>query len=214
MIYFFSGVDGAGKSTHSKLLTYYLVKKCNCKVRLVWMRWFALTSYPLLAICRFLGLTLRPRGSTIPLRLYWMVKPISRLWLNLFLLDYAIYASYVSTNLFCRKSVVVADRFALDILVDVIYDTRLNPLKHLVGRFFYLLLYKLLRTGKARGVVMLVDEETVFSRRKDIPLRSYVRFRIPIYRKLAKHLGLPVIDGRAELTENFKIVLKAVGVNG
>jgi hypothetical protein len=114
--------------------------------------------------------------------------------------------------MFSREKVVVADRFMLDALVDVAYDTRLNPIKHVIGRFFLLTLSRLMRKGRVRGVVMHVDESTVFIRRRDIPGRAYVTFRIPIYVSLASWLGIPIIDGRNDVAKNFLEIVKALGV--
>lgn len=208
MLLYFSGIDGSGKSTHAKLLSLYF-KRRGTSVTLTWMRWFAFFSYPLLAFCRILGLTRHTPNSPIPVRDYWRYRPIAVLWLHLYLFDYLIY---ILSELLFSGGTIVADRFALDIFVDVIYDTHLNPLRHIIGRFFLLFIYRLLRKGVIRGVVMIVDADTVFKRRNDVPSRSYVYFRIPMYAALANYLGIPVIDGREDLISNFRRILKVISV--
>ncbi len=207
---FFSGVDGSGKSTHAKLLSVYIKRK-GVKVVLAWMRWFAFLSYTVLVLCKFLGLTRRSRFSSHPLRLYWIYKPIALIWFNLFLFDYAIYVliKLIST----RGRIVIADRFMLDIFIDVAYDTHLNPIKHVVGRFFLLLFYRLMKKGLIKGFVMLVDEHTVFRRRQDVPGRAYVSFRISMYTKFAVWLGIPIINGRNDITGNFLRIMRLLGLD-
>lgn len=209
-VLFFSGIDGSGKSTHAKLLSTYL-KRRGVKVRLVWMRWFAFFSYPLLALCRILRLTKRTKFSAIPLRLYWLYKSIAMLWTHLFLLDYLLYVLIVlALN---RRKVVIADRFMLDVFVDVAYDTHLNPVKYIIGKFFLLLLYRLMKKGLLKGVVMIVDKDVVFARRRDVPSKTYVTFRIPVYVALASWLGVPVINGSDDIIKNFLRITKILGVD-
>jgi len=207
-ILFLSGVDGSGKTTHARLLVLYLLKK-GARVRLTWMRWFAFFSYPLLAICRILGLTKRFSKTSIPIREYWRYRPIAIAWFHLYLLDYLLY--FISKIVFSR-GIIVADRFALDVLVDVVYDTHINALKHLFGRFFPLFIYRLMKKGIIRGVIIIVDAETAFKRKSDIPSRSYITFRIPVYLSLARFMGLQVIEGINDVTTNFRKILKALGL--
>jgi len=207
-LFFISGVDGSGKTTHARLTVLSLLRR-GVRVRLVWMRWFAFFSYPLLALCRLLGLTKHLPSTSIPVREYWRYKSIAATWLHLHLLDYLLY---LVSKLAFSRGVIVADRFALDVFVDVAYDTRINPLKHIFGRFFLLFIYRLMRRGVVRGVIMTVDAEIVFRRRSDIPSRSYITFRIPVYLSLARFLELPVIDGREDLAKNFRRVVRALGV--
>lgn len=208
MLLFFSGIDGSGKSTHAELLVAYLRRKNIC-VELAWMRWFAFFSCPFLALCKLFRLTKRLPGYPIPVREYWRYRPIAIAWLHLFLLDYFMY---LTSKILFSRGVIIADRFALDVFVDVIYDTRLNPLRYVFGRYFLLFIYRLLRKGLVRGVVMTVDADTVFKRRSDIPLRSYVTFRIPLYLRLASFLGLSIIDGREDVVGNFRRIVRVLGV--
>ena len=208
-VLFLSGIDGSGKSTHSRLLVLFLLKEVRVRAKFVWMRWFAFFSYPLLALCRFLGLTKRLPDSPIPVREYWRYKPIAIAWLSLFLLDYLMYLLF---RILFSRGVIVADRFALDVFVDVIYNTHLNPLRYVLGRHFLLSIYRLLRKGVIRGVVIMVDADTVFKRRSDIPSRTYVTFRIPVYLSLARFLGLPIIDGRDDVKSNFRKIVRVLNV--
>jgi len=209
MLLFLSGVDGSGKTTHARLLSAYLRRRGINNV-LIWMRWFAFSSYPLLALCRMLRLTKRTKFSVIPLRLYWLYKPIAILWMHLILLDYLLYVFITLT--FNRGKVVIADRFMLDVFVDVAYDTHLNPIRYVVGKFFLLLLYQLMKKGLLKGVIMIVDEDVVFARRRDIPGKAYVTFRIPVYLALASWLGIPVINGSDDIVKNFLRIIKVLGV--
>lgn len=205
---FFSGVDGSGKSTHAKLLLLYL-KRRGIRAKLLWMRWFALSSYPLLLLCRWLGLTKWPQRGAIPVREYWRYRPIAILWLYLHLFEYLLYVVF---KLFFSKNVIIADRFMLDVFVDVLYDTRINAVRTLVGKFFLLYFYKLLMKDVIRGIVMYVDAITAFRRRSDVPCKSYIVFRVPVYLALARFFNLPIIDGRNEFAENFKYILKYLGL--
>lgn len=173
------------------------------------MRWFAFFSYPLLLLYRFLRLTRRTRSSPIPLRLYWLYRPTALLWLHFFLLDYLLYVLVKLT--LNRRQVIVADRFMLDMLVDVAYDTRLNPIKYIIGRFFMLVLYNWIRRGLLSGFVMLVRKEVVFHRRKDVPGKIYVAFRIPVYASLASWLGVPIINGEESVDKNFLSIVRTLG---
>ena len=131
--------------------------------------------------------------------------------MHLILLDYLLYVLIIFT--LNRRKVVIADRFMLDVFVDVAYDTHLNPTKYIIGRFFLLLLYRLMKKGLLKGVVMIVDKDVVFARRRDIPGKTYVTFRIPVYVALASWLGIPVINGSDDIIKNFLRITKVLGVN-
>jgi len=131
------------------------------------------------------------------------------LWLYLHLFEYLFYVAF---KLLFSRSVVVADRFMLDVFIDVLYDTHINAVKTFAGKFFLLYFHRLLLRGTIRGVVMHVDVATVFRRRNDIPCRSYIVFRIPVYLALAKFFGVPIVDGRGDIAQNFKRVLEYLGL--
>jgi len=200
-IIFFSGPDGSGKTTQAKMVTASLLER-GLRARYVWMRWFAFLSYPLLGVCKLLGYTIRERCQ--PIRKYYRNRAIAHLWLQIFLLDYIIYV-YLK-RLYGKDEVLVVDRFMPDIFVDVIYDTRLNPLKSIIGKFFLLSMVRLLR-GRAKGFLMYIDFKTAVERRDDIPSASYILFRIPLYLRLANYLGIPVLHGGKSIQENFNIVM-------
>ncbi|MEM2704251.1 MAG: hypothetical protein QXR45_13960 [Candidatus Bathyarchaeia archaeon] len=146
---------------------------------------------PLLLVCRVLGYTKRFKGTLIQ-REYYRNRAVAHLWLNLFLLDYALYV--VCKRFSERDAILVVDRFIIDILIDVMYDTHLNPFNSIPGRFLLLYLCRSLRNG-AQGFLMLVDEKTALERRNDLPSKDYLRLRIPIYLKLARYLNLTIVNG-------------------
>jgi hypothetical protein len=108
---------------------------------------FAFFSYPLLLVCRFLGYTKCLHGS-LKKREYYRNRVVARLWLNFFLLDYALYV--VGKRLYARDVLLVVDRFILDALIDVMYDTHINPFKTIMGRFLFLFLCRSL-SRSAKG---------------------------------------------------------------
>lgn len=202
-LFFFTGIDGSGKTTQAMLLTRKFHAE-SFSVKYVWMRWFAFFSYPLLLVCRFLGYTKRFKGTLIQ-REYYRNRAVAHLWLNLLLLDYALYV--VCNRLSERNTILVVDRFIIDILIDAMYDTHLNPFKSVLGRFLLLYLCRSLMNG-VHGFLMSVDEKTALGRRSDLPSKDYLSFRIPMYLKLARYLNLTIVNGARDAQENHKFILE------
>lgn len=204
-VIFISGIDGAGKTTLAKEVVEKLREE-GIEAAYIWYRWTALISYPLLLLCRLLGYTHRSKSLT--LREYYRNKAIAFLWSFLYPFDY-VFCSALKLLTFRQQDIIVIDRFVPDILVDVIFQTRINILDSFIGRVALSYLEK----GNFKGVFIDIDEKTAMSRKDDIPFEEYVRFRRPIYLKLANAMGWKVLDGCRPPKKNVKEILRMMRVD-
>jgi dTMP kinase len=174
------GIDGSGKTTQAKMLEKYLMGR-GFRVKRVWFRWFALISYPFLALCRLLGYT---RWKTINRgnvkyaeHRFYLNKAIAKIWPWLFTVDILIYYLFKIKSKMILKSVVLCDRFIPDMLVDLMCETKDYLLyRRLVGRVLLSLIPK-----KSKLVIIDVSENMAYHRKHDIPNINYLKERRKMY---------------------------------
>jgi len=201
------GIDGSGKTTQVELLEKYLEKK-GFRVKRVWFRWNAFLSYPFLALCRLLGYTKWKTVSRSKLkyaeRRFYMNKALAILWPWLSVTD-ALINSILKVKLWERCGyTILCDRYILDILVDLICETKDYELpKRLVSKLFLSLVPK-----NSKLIIIDVDERTAYARKNDIPHISYLRERRKLYLNLAEMFGIPVINGERERKEVYQDILE------
>ena len=204
-----SGIDGSGKTTQVRMLEKYLMGR-GFRVKRVWFRWFALISYPFLALCRLLGYTkwrtISRSNIKYAERRFYLNKAMARIWPWLFMVDAIIYYLFKIRSKMILKSVILCDRFIPDMLVDLMCETKDYLLhKRLVGR---VLLSLIPRSSKL--VIIDVTENTAFSRKHDIPRVDYLEERRKLYLTLAKTLDIPIISGEGEVDEVHEDILKTL----
>ena len=222
----FSGIDGSGKTTFSRLLEKML-KSRGCVTLYVWFRWNSYFSYPLLLLFKFLGYTHRihiRRDSNIYeiiLRTYYQCKPLAILWLVFQSLDMFLRYLLIRLRGLNRSLLVICDRFIVpDKLVDLMYETHLVATKNLIVRALVLFFLIRLREGDITIVYLSTDPETAIHRKKDISSRTYIQFYSRVYdnimrllREFAPNNVITLNTSTQSVSHNFRLLLTYLNLN-
>lgn len=183
----FSGIDGAGKSTQTKLLTEYLIsKKKTFIVTEAMFTYFILK--PLVSILRYI--TKSPNGGPVTRN---KTNNLAKLWFILAFFDIWIGYLFKVQILRTKYDYIIADRIYLDMWANLLYYGY-------VPRIVYRTLIRLLPSSQI-GFLFLVKPGTVRKREDDFP-QSYYQEQSKIYKQLPKLVNIYVIDanGRPENT--------------
>jgi len=185
------GVDGSGKTAHTKMLLSEL-KISGRKCKYVWFREPYFFSFPLMYVFRILHLTkvICLPNKRIQGEHRYNVNPIALVWPWVRLVDLIIWIVWQVYIPVWRGFVVICDRFIHDILVDVMIDINNLKLYHtLVGQ----LMLKLVPSFSM--VVMLdISEATAFQRKNDIAHLNYLVARRRLYHEISFCLKIPIIN--------------------
>lgn len=206
----FSGIDGSGKSTHAHKLLHNLISQ-NIRARYIWMRGRGkpLLSFPLLVLCRLLGITKVRKlknGMKVSEYPFYAYKSFRFLWPWLQLMDSLIHTViHVYFPSFWFDGVLIIDRGIVDTLVDVISDVHTPTGARLLQRLFLSLLPK-----GSLVIVLDVNEKVAMIRKKDIPSKRYLSIRRRIYKYLASKYGWPVISTDGDFDNSHNALLKVL----
>lgn len=188
----FCGIDGVGKTTIVNELSRRL--SINGKVQIIWFRWKAFLSYILYFYSRVRGLTIKKlniRTGTYDKIHMWYKDPLLRkfyAWLLIF--DMILYYTFTMLRAKIRHvDILIFDRFFLDALVDIIYETNnFKTLTSFVAKLVYIII-----GGSGPCIILDIDPLIAFSRKKDILSTSELSIKRKMYTILAKCLNLPII---------------------
>ncbi len=191
------GVDGSGKTALIEALARRLEAE-GVPHRRVWSRFRNYLSKPLLALTRLSGHNRKERsqGVTIGYHDFAGSRPLALLFLALQAIDTAL--DTLARFRLGRRLPILADRCALDTLVDLAVDTGLDDLvlDRLGPRLLRLL-------PEPRLAVLIERSPAVIARqRPDAVADRHFARRRALYRRLAERLELPVLtnDGPLETT--------------
>jgi thymidylate kinase len=191
------GIDGSGKTTQMSLIANQAAAK-GIKYKYVWLRWVALFSYVVYGVGRVLGYTKwkpNPRNNGLWDEHYFYRNPIfSKIWVWMFTIDYSLFTFFRLKLPLWSGRLVLCDRFVIDALVDLMYETRDYALcERLIGRLVFSLLPK-----ESLTIMLDISEEEAYRRKLDIPLIQPIRDRRKLYQMIAKKTGVMVINAEQD----------------
>lgn len=211
-IFFFSGVDGSGKSTHARQL-YIYAKRSNLKVQYTWLRWSPFLTYILLFYSlirrRTLKITFSRRGRryTFKVHVFWIDPVLKTLYPRVFLFDSLLrYLLELFSSYMRRLDLIIFDRFFLDIIIDLLWETRNTAIFRYIEVKAVL---RLLNRYKHCGLVLFADPLVIINRKADVISFREIKFKCNIFKLLAKVLNLEAIDTTSvSISEVFNIVVR------
>jgi thymidylate kinase len=186
-----SGIDGAGKTTQAIYLLNFLREK-GLKVKMVYGRWPAFTSYFILAIGKLLGLhkkEVEKSGIIRSIPNYRQLPVLARLYILLMLIDTFIF--YLKVKIVSHANVIIFDRAAPDIIADLIYETGYYKLikgESILSRIGSSLI-------QSMNVLIFFDlpVEVAYNRKPDAPLCE-LKFKRTVYSLLGQKYNIPIIN--------------------
>jgi thymidylate kinase len=190
---YITGCDGTGKTTQARLLLEQLQAQ-GVRARHVWLRFPFTFSLPLLAYARLRGYSWYENESGFR-HGYW---DFQRSWLmrEIFpwalLLDAALAAiRHIYVPLW-RGEIIVCERFALDMLVDLSVATgETGLINQLPGRLFLRLL-----PARSQMIILDLDAPMVRCRRPDLSFDHRLDERLAAYRQLSAGLKIAPFSSR------------------
>lgn len=186
LVIIFSGIDGSGKSTHARLL-YKYAKLKGLKVRYIWLRFFALITYPLFLYARLFKRTILVNVPYVAkVHIFWIDPVLKFLYPRLLLLDILIrFFIELMLTYVKRIDLLIIDRFVMDTAIDLIYETR-DPsfLKSLIARTSLALLSKY-HYGL---LTFIADPHVIVERKKDILSLKEITTKYCLYGIFAERL--------------------------
>ena len=200
----FSGIDGTGKTTHAAKLTRTF-KDMRIPSQFAGCLWSPKLSYPFMAIVYLLKGWRRKD--------YHKSRILRKIWNYIVILDFLyIYLFKIKIHLLVGKT-VFADKYVYDLLTTVMYDGLYNEK---AARIVLKLIPK-------PDLVFVFDvPEEVSNKRKDDTIEylkkfendqdvdKYLKIRRDGYIKIAKSLGIPIIDATRPWNELHEVILNRI----
>lgn len=188
----FSGIDGTGKSTHSKKLVRQF-KDMRIPSQFAECLWSPKLSYPFMALVYLLTGWRRKD--------YHKSKILRKVWNYVVILDFLfIYLFRIKRHLIIGKT-VFADKYVYDLLTTLMYNGLYNEKASRI----------MLKLFPKPDLVFIFDiPVAVSNKRKDDTIEyvrkfgsdqdidKYLKIRREGYIKIAKSLGTPIIDARKD----------------
>jgi dTMP kinase len=195
----FTGIDGAGKTSHALALMEEL-KNRGIICTYVWGRWFPGFADPFHFIIR--------KVSGFTAKTYRFRKPLQIIYQFLILLDYAIPLFFKVKLPATLGRCVIIDRYVYDRLADLYFlgfDLSINA--------YFVRLFTTMNPKP--DIIFLIDvpPETALSRKNDLSFKDAIRYR-EIYKDLAeiyhfqKMLNLNFCEARNQILNKSLEILR------
>jgi dTMP kinase len=201
-----SGIDGTGKTTLAMKLKSEL-ESLGVRCKYVWFRNARLLSLPFLALCYLTGFAelTTIKGKRAGIYYFYKSKPVARVWLWISAIDMLVVSLWKIKLPLWRGSTVVADRYVVDALVDLMGDTGITDL----NSYAFKLMLRLL-DRRSSTVVLTVDNDESLRRKDDSISSAYLIQRQHLYLSVARELKIPTIDANPSIDIVWPHVVSAL----
>lgn len=201
------GCDGTGKSTQAKQLLSHLTD-LGVRPRHLWLRFPFCFSLPLLAYARWQGYSWHEEINGVrhgywDFRCSWLLRALLPWVLLIDVVLAAIGKVYLPLWL---GQTIVCERFALDLLVDLVVafaDTDLP--RRWPGQ-----LYRRLLPSKATIFMLDLEAETIRARRADLQMDRRLEVRLEAFHRLARDQGLTVFSSHLSAPEVSRLIWEKI----
>lgn len=200
-----SGPDGTGKSTIANAVIRRL-NEFNNNVSHVWLRFNHYSAKFINMVGRLIGKSYYETYSWGKLGYHDYNGFIGVLYIIAVYIDHLIFNTFFRKKYLKPNKNYLIDRFIIDIIADLIVDTkRPNMIFFLFGSF----LKKELKL--AHAFILKCDKEIVVSRRKDILDDKSYDAKIVAYKLIASRFSITTIDsGQLTIQESVNKILKTI----
>ncbi|MCH7760960.1 glycosyltransferase [candidate division TA06 bacterium] len=196
MLVAFSGVDGSGKTAHSKELLKTF-KTCGIRTQYVWSRYgSSLSTGLLIKMGKFLYNIFYRKDQTsknrTEMRKIYLNKSWTRsLWLSTVFLELTLkYFIQVRLPLLFGK-VVICDRYLLDAFVELGVTTD-HPK---IDQSLFGILLRKVNPRPSIGFLLDVSPKTARARKKEAELEDTLHSQTNLYREMGNRLGYTPVNG-------------------
>ena len=185
-----SGIDGTGKTSIAMKLKNEL-DSTGVTCDYVWFRNARFLSLQFLALCYLAGFAeiAMINGKRVGVYYFYKSNLVAHLWLWISAADMLVVSLWKIQLPLWRGNTVIADRYVIDALVDLVSDTGVTNLDICP----YKLMLRLL-DRRSSTVILTVDNDESLRRKDDSISSEYLIQRQQLYQSIAQELDIPTID--------------------